>query len=190
MVFRAVKFVAEAHEGHYRKGTNIPYISHLMNVMKILCENDCETELIVAGILHDVVEDTTVTIDVVERKFGKRVAAIVKDASEPEKVQKGASWNVSWKERKQRSIEYLRTTDNLDKLLVSASDKLDNARAILKDYDEIGDALWTRFNAGKEEQKWYYQSLAKVFLQRGNEFGKPLLKIAKQLNETVDNIFK
>lgn len=161
-----------------------------MNVMKILCEHHCETEVIVAGILHDVVEDTPVTIEVVERKFGKRVAEVVQGASEREKLVKDALWNVSWKERKQNSIDYLRTTKNLDKLLVSAADKLDNSRAILQDYTELGDAVWARFNAGKEEQKWYYQSLAEVFLQRGNEFGDPLLKIAKQLKETVDAIFK
>jgi (p)ppGpp synthase/HD superfamily hydrolase len=190
MIFRAIKFVAEAHEGHFRKGTNIPYISHLMNVMKILCENNCETEVIVAGILHAVVEDTPVTIDVVERKFGKRIAEVVQGASEPEKVQKDAHWNVSWKARKQHSIDYLRTTNNLDKLLVSAADKLDNARAILQDYTALGEKFWMRFNAGKIEQEWYYQSLAKVFLERGNEFGEPLQQISRQLNETVNDIFQ
>ena len=77
MIFRAIKFAADAHEGHYRKGTNIPYISHLMNVMKILCENNCSDEVVVAGILHDVVEDTPITIEQVERKFGKTVADMV-----------------------------------------------------------------------------------------------------------------
>lgn len=190
MIFRAIKFVAEAHEGHYRKGTNIPYISHLMNVMKILCESNCETEVIVAGILHDVVEDTPVTIEVVERKFGKRVAQVFQGASETENLQKDSQWKASWRDRKQHTIDYLRITKNIDKLLVSAADKLDNSRAILQDYTELGETFWTRFNAGKEEQKWYYQSLAEVFLQRGNEIGEPLLNIANQINETVKNIFR
>ena len=190
MIFRAIKFVAEAHEGHYRKGTKIPYISHLMNVMKILCENDCDTEVVVAGILHDVVEDTPVTIELVERKFGKRVAQVVAGASEPDKIQKDTQWKASWKERKQHTIEYLRTTKDIDKLLVSCADKLDNAKSILQDYHELGESFWTRFNAGKEEQMWYYQSLATVFVERGNYFGDPLLKIAKQLDETTKAIFK
>ncbi len=189
MIFRAIKFVAEAHEGHYRKGTTIPYISHLMNVMKILCENNCETEVIVAGILHDVVEDTPVTIEVVERKFGKRVAEVVAGASEPEKTEKNVQWKASWKERKQNSIDYLQHTTNLDKLLVSCADKLDNSRAILQDYRELGEVFWTRFNAGKEDQKWYYQSLAEVFIQRGQDFGNPLLKIARELDKTIRDIF-
>ena len=89
MVFKAIKFVAEAHQGHYRKGTSIPYISHLMNVMKILIEIGCDKEIITAGILHDVIEDTSVTPEQVERVFGKRVATIVAGASEPEHIRNG-----------------------------------------------------------------------------------------------------
>ncbi len=190
MIFRAIKFVAEAHEGHYRKGTTIPYISHLMNVMKILCENNCETEVIVAGILHDVVEDTPITIDIVERKFGKRVAEIVAGASEREKIQKDTQQKVSWKQRKQNTIDQLKQTRCLDTLLVSCADKLDSSRATLQDYREFGEGLWIRFNAGKEEQKWYYKSLAQIFIERGQEFGNPLLKMAIQLEKTVNEIFK
>ena len=189
MIFRAIKFVAEAHEGHYRKGTNIPYITHLINVMKILCENGCDTEVAVAGLLHDVVEDTPVSIDIVQRKFGKQVAELVAGASESEKLTKDVQPQTPWKKRKQHTIESLANTSNLDKLMVSCADKLDNARAILHDYSELGDAIWTRFNAGKDEQKWYYRSLAKVFVQRGKEFGNPLLKISKQLDATVSEIF-
>lgn len=189
MIFRAINFAAQAHEGHFRKGTKIPYISHLMNVMKILCENHCEMEVVVAGILHDVVEDTPITIEMVERKFGKRVADVVLGASEPQKLVKDDHWNGSWRERKQHSINYLKETKNLDKLLVSAADKLDNARSILQDYTELGEVFWNRFNAGKEDQKWYYETLGEVFLIRGNEMGEPLLKIAKELMETVSRIF-
>ena len=190
MIFRAIQFAADAHEGHYRKGTTIPYISHLMNVMKILCENGCEEEIIVAGILHDVVEDTPTTIEMVARKFGKRMAAAVAGASEPEKTAKDTQWNASWKTRKEHTIHYLATEADLDKLLVSCADKLDNARAILSDQQETGEAIWTRFNAGKAEQKWYYQSLAKVFLTRGEAYGNPLLKMAHELDRTVSHLFR
>lgn len=190
MIFRALKFVAEAHEGHYRKGTNIPYIFHLTNVMKILCENNCSQEVIVAGILHDVVEDTQVSIEEVGRKFGSRVADVVAGATEAAKLHKDSEWDASWKARKQHSIQFLGETKNLDKLLVSCADKLDNARAILQDYRNFGDELWTRFNAGKEEQKWYYQSLAAVFTTRGKEFGGALKNMASELKLTVNSIFE
>lgn len=190
MIFRAIKFVAEAHEGHYRKGTNIPYISHLTNVMKILCENGCSQEVIVAGILHDAVEDTPVSLDLISLKFGNRVAELVAAASENEKLETGNQEENSWKERKQHTIDSLQKTDSVDKLLVSCADKLDNTRAILQDYRKLGDDLWTRFNAGKEEQRWYYQSLATVFVDRGNEFGEPLKNIAIEMKSTVDLIFE
>ncbi|MGB3453115.1 MAG: HD domain-containing protein [Moheibacter sp.] len=190
MIFRAIKFVAEAHEGHYRKGTNIPYISHLTNVMKILCENGCGQEVIVAGILHDAVEDTPVSLDVIKLKFGDRVAELVAAVSEKEKLETGNQEEAGWKERKQHTIDSLQKTDSVDKLLVSCADKLDNTRAILQDYRKLGNQLWTRFNAGKEEQKWYYQSLAEVFVTRGNEFGEPLKNIANEMKSTVDLIFE
>lgn len=190
MIFRAIKFVADAHEGHYRKGTNIPYISHLTNVMKILCENGCSQEVIVAGILHDAVEDTPVSLDVIKLKFGDRVAELVAAASEKEKLETGDQEEAGWKERKQHTIDSLQKTDSVDKLLVSCADKLDNTRAILQDYRKLGDQLWTRFNTGKEEQRWYYQSLAEVFVKRGNEFGQPLKNMANEMKSTVDLIFE
>jgi len=155
MVFRAIKFVAEAHQGQYRKGTNIPYISHLMNVMKILCETGCDKEIITAGILHDVVEDTSVTIDQVERIFGKRVAFMVAGASEPEHMRGGHYETTSWRLRKQHTIEFVSRKAMVEQLLVSCADKLDNAEAIRQDYLLKGDKLWERFNAPKADQQWY-----------------------------------
>lgn len=189
MIFRAIKFAAEAHEGHYRKGTNIPYISHLMNVMKILCENNCSDEVVIAGILHDVVEDTPITIEQVERKFGKTVADMVAGASEPEKTQKDQQWKGSWQERKQHTIDYLGNEANLDKLLVSCADKLDNARAIKQNFMELGDKFWERFNAGKEDQKWYYTGLAEAFEKRAKQYGTPLSNMSEAFSKVVNDIF-
>ena len=88
MIFEAIRFAAEAHSGQYRKGTNIPYISHLINVMKILCENNCKEEIIVAGVLHDVLEDTPVKVEELEANFGTEVAFLVIGATETEKLSK------------------------------------------------------------------------------------------------------
>lgn len=191
MIFTAIQFAAEAHSGQYRKGTNIPYISHLVNVMKILCENNCKEEVIVAGILHDVVEDTLVTIDEIEIGFGREVAFLVRGATEIQKLSKirKESDEESWKERKQHTIYFLTHEATPGHLLVSAADKLDNLRAILDDFNRLGEDLWSRFNAGKEEQKWYYSALAAAFEKRANEIGEPLKGISNELSAIVNCIF-
>lgn len=190
MVFRAIKFVADAHQGHYRKGTNIPYISHLMNVMKILCENGCDKETIAAGILHDVVEDTSVTIEQVERIFGKRVATIVTGASEPDYMRQGKDEKSSWWLRKQHTIEFITREATLEQLLVSCADKLDNAEAIKQDYSKKGVKMWEGFNAPKSDQQWYYTTLSAAFEQRSKEFGEPLYNLSQKLTHTVNEVFE
>lgn len=190
MVFKAIKFVAEAHQGQYRKGTNIPYISHLMNVMEILCENGCDKEIITAGILHDVLEDTSVTIEQVERLFGKRVATIVTGASEPDHNRNGKDEKTSWRLRKQHTIEFISREATLEQLLVSCADKLDNAEAIRQDFVLKGEKLWERFNAPKSDQQWYYSTLAAAVEQRSKEFGDPLSSLSQKLTGTVNEIFQ
>jgi (p)ppGpp synthase/HD superfamily hydrolase len=189
MVFKAIKFVAEAHQGHYRKGTNIPYISHLMNVMKILCEIGCNKEVITAGILHDVVEDTSVSIEEVERIFGKRVASIVEGASEPDHIRNGPNGKGPWRLRKQHTIGFISKEATLEQLLVLCADKVDNTEAIRHDFILKGEKLWERFNAPKGDQQWYYTSIAAAFEQRSIEFGEPLSGISKKLTDNVNVIF-
>ena len=189
MIFRAIKFAADAHEGHYRKGSKIPYITHPMNVMKTLLEMGCDVEVAVAGLFHDVVEDTPYSIEVIESKFGHRVATLVDAASEPEDLRNGRSPVKNWKKRKEHTIGILSTQDDIDKLLVTCADKLDNVNAIKNDYAKLGDKLWERFNAGKEEQRWYYESLSNAFLKRGEKLGEPLLTLANRLDATVKSIF-
>jgi (p)ppGpp synthase/HD superfamily hydrolase len=191
LIFTAIQFAAEAHSGEYRKGTNIPYISHLINVMKILCENNCKEEVIVAGILHDVVEDTPVTIDEIETGFGRQVAFLVRGATEIQKLSKirKESDVESWKVRKQHTIHFLTEVATCDQLLVSSADKLDNLRAIRDEYNKIGDELWARFNAGKEEQKWYYSAIAAAIGKRAFEFGEPLKGISEEISVIVSSLF-
>lgn len=190
MIFHAIKFAADAHAGQYRKGTCIPYISHPVNVMKTLCEQGCDDETITAGILHDTVEDTSVTLEMVEQHFGKRVARLVAGASEQDKITDKHLPEPEWKVRKQNTLNHLEQETDLALLMISCADKLDNARAILHDYREKGEELWSRFKAGKDEQKWYYSSLARVLVKQGNKHGNPLLKLALELENTVKEIFK
>lgn len=88
IVSTALVFAPENHRHQFRKGIRIPYMWHLLNVCRILAEKDCEDELLAAALLHDIVEDTEVTIEEVEEKFGSRVAEIVRGATEAEMLQK------------------------------------------------------------------------------------------------------
>jgi len=130
----------------------IGYLCCLKNVMKILCETGCEIEVITAGILHDVVEDTSVTIEQVECIFGNRVATLVKGASEPDHLRQGLDAKISWRLRKQHTIDFISQEASLDQLLVACADKLDNIEAIRQDAISKGEKVWERFNVPKADQ--------------------------------------
>ena len=101
IVSQALVFATEHHQHQHRKGTKIPYMAHLLNVCKILAENNCSDEVLAAALLHDVVEDTEVTIDQVEEKFGHHVAEIVRGATELDKLEKKAYGN------QERNIQFI-----------------------------------------------------------------------------------
>lgn len=136
MVFTAIKFAVDAHNGQFRKGTNIPYITHLINVMQLLYESNCSEEVIIAGILHDTIEDTSVTIDDIKNLFGDKIASIVGGVSE---IKFNGNEKIPWKNRKQHTIDYLKKEASVEELLVACADKIDNICSIKKDYEQIGD---------------------------------------------------
>lgn len=192
-LFDAVEFAARYHRGQFRKGTRIPYLSHLLGVCKILAESDLHEDVLIGGLLHDVVEDTDASVDDVLKHFGERVAAIVHGTTEPEKLNKLPSREekATWRHRKRHTIDFVlgnAETINDDVLAVSCADKLDNARALLHDLERQGAALWERFNAPKEDQKWYYESLAHAFIEQSKT--RPLLAgIAADLQKTTTALF-
>jgi (p)ppGpp synthase/HD superfamily hydrolase len=102
MIFKAIEFATRAHSGQYRKGTKLPYIVHPLGVAKILIECDSPEHLIVAGILHDTVEDTSATLDEIKQTFGWDIADLVEAASEPDKSD-------TWENRKEHTIQMLKT---------------------------------------------------------------------------------
>jgi len=172
MIFKAIEFAARAHSGQYRKGTKIPYIVHPLGVAKILIEYGCPEHLIVAGILHDTVEDTPVTLDEIKQSFGWHVADLVEAASEPDKSD-------TWENRKNHTIAMVTILSDEAVVLVLA-DKLDNIRAIRADYERYGEDLWQRFNRPREKQKWYYEGLSIIFTDRlSDEQSRNLLGIFK-----------
>ena len=152
---RAILFATKAHKGQTRKGTDLPYISHPFEVAQILTAAGCGTAMIIAGLLHDVLEDTEVTAGEIEKEFGPLVLSLIQANSEDK--------SRSWEERKQHTINYMAKKASFEELLLACADKLSNLRSIKADYLEYGDAVWSRFNRGKEQQSWYYSKLIDAF---------------------------
>ncbi|MBQ4630485.1 MAG: bifunctional (p)ppGpp synthetase/guanosine-3',5'-bis(diphosphate) 3'-pyrophosphohydrolase [Clostridia bacterium] len=143
----AIVFATKMHSGQLRKGTDIPYIVHPLEVMGILCSMKADENLMIAGVLHDIVEDTEATLDDIRKSFGEDVTMLVASNSEDK--------SKTWQERKSHTITELEKADKRVKMLIMA-DKLSNLRSIARDYKDIGDKLLERFNAPKEKQAWYY----------------------------------
>ena len=138
----ALRYAARTHARQWRKGTTIPYITHLLAVAAIVGEHGGTETEVIAALLHDAVEDQggAPRLQEIRERFGDEVAAIVQECSDTDRTPKPP-----WRERKEAYIEHLAGAAPSARL-VSAADKLHNARAILADYRERGDALWSRFN--------------------------------------------
>jgi (p)ppGpp synthase/HD superfamily hydrolase len=148
---KARNFAEKAHEGQFRKTSNTPYITHPVRVAERLEEAGFDEKIIAAGYLHDVVEDTSYELEDIFQLFGSRVAELV--AAHTEDKAK------SWQERKQHTIDTIRHSEKEVKYLIVA-DKLDNLLSLEEDFKIHGNAVWSYFNAGFEEQKWYHKSIA------------------------------
>lgn len=151
-------FVFDLHQNQERKGSGIPYLSHLLSVSSLVMEHGGEEDLAIAGLLHDAAEDQggETTLLLIEEKFGTRVAKVVRactDALEEPKL--------PWRERKRKYLDKLASAST-DVALVATCDKLHNLRCISSDYRTEGERLWSRFSGGKEGVLWYYQELMKA----------------------------
>jgi (p)ppGpp synthase/HD superfamily hydrolase len=160
----ALEFAAEKHKGQTRKASTIPYIAHLMGVASLVLEAGGDEDLAIAALLHDVVEDCggAPMLKEVRRRFGSRVAKVVDGCTDADMYPKPP-----WRERKEKYITHLKTASASTRL-VSASDKLHNAQAIVHNLREEGDEVWERFNAGKDGALWYYRSLVTAFREHGS----------------------
>jgi GTP pyrophosphokinase len=156
---QAFDFALSLHCRQVRKGTQIPYIAHLMSVSALVLENGGDEDLAIAALLHDAVEDQggIATLKAIRSRFGERVAFIVEGCSDAVTFLKPA-----WRQRKEQYLDHL-VSANQDIQLVSLSDKLHNARSLLRDLQQYGSVVWRRFNGGKEGTLWYYRQLADHF---------------------------
>lgn len=181
MIEKAIHIAVRCHDRQKRKGTKTPYIVHPFAVAVTLARAGCPEEVITAGILHDTLEDTTLTEEALERGFGPIVAAIVKGATEPD------SGNASWEQRKAHTIKYLREEAPLEVRLVAAADKLHNICSIAADLETHGEAVWDRFNRGRGEQAEYYRGLVDSLCRRNDNTGyEPLFQT---LERKVKEVF-
>lgn len=179
LIVRAINVAARVHLNQNRKSEDLPFITHPFAVGIILSRAGCSEEVIAAGILHDIVEDTSVTLDAIRKYFGERVASIVEYASEPDK-------SLKWEERKTHTVESVKTAP-LEVKMVVCADKLHNVRTIADSMKEIGERVWSRFRRGKEQQKWYYRSLAESLSSETEHGGYRML--LEEYRKAVEDLF-
>lgn len=159
----ALTLAVDLHREQLRKGTRIPYVAHLLSVAGLALSHGADEDTAIAAVLHDAVEDAggAPTLAQVRQLFGDRVAGLVAECTDTDEEPKPP-----WRERKEAYLAHLpRASEGA--LLVSACDKLDNARAILADYRVLGDDLWPRFRGGRDGTLWYYRSLARIYPATG-----------------------
>lgn len=184
----ALVYAADVHRDQLRKGTKTPYIAHLLAVCALVIEDGARAGAVdedeaIAALLHDAAEDQggEARLEDIRSRFGERVAEIVAACSDTFDDPKPP-----WRERKEAYIARLRVEDDVGVLRVSLADKLHNARQILEDYREVGDALWERFNRDADTP-WYYETLAEVFRERmgGSPMTDQLRRVVAHLGDEI-----
>jgi (p)ppGpp synthase/HD superfamily hydrolase len=163
----ALAYATQAHAGHIRKGTTIPYISHPLAVAVLVMESGGDEAEIIAALLHDTVEDAggEARLAHIRVSFGDRVADVVAGCSDAYGGGANDEEKAPWRGRKENHLEHLEGASP-SVLLVTAADKLHNARAILRDYRTLGEGLWRRFRGGRDGTLWYYRTVSEILAER------------------------
>lgn len=178
----AIHFATEAHASQVRKGSRTPYILHPLEVGAILSSMTDDEEIIAVGVLHDVLEDTDTEESELEAQFGERIHRLV--AAESEDKQSDLDSKLSWKSRKQATLDMLAKSSDPAIKMIALADKLSNLRAMRNDFSKIGDRLWERFNQQDPlEHAWYYRS----FLGLTSELSETLAW--QEYGQLVDQVF-
>jgi (p)ppGpp synthase/HD superfamily hydrolase len=177
----AFAFAHERHASrrHFRKGTTIPYVAHLIGVTSLVLEHGGDETEGIAALLHDVVEDTPTTLAEVTERFGVDVGAIVDICTDSH----GDGEKPPWRPRKERYILRVASAPLAARRVISA-DKLHNAQAIVRDHETLGDALWGRFNAGSQDIAWYYRTVLQALTAPG-DLPAPFVRL---LRSTIEDL--
>jgi (p)ppGpp synthase/HD superfamily hydrolase len=156
----AIRKATVAHAEQKRKGGDWPYIIHPFSVMCIASEVTDDEDILIACLLHDVIEDVPERYSEADmlQDFGERVMDIVKGVTKDSSLP-------AWQDRADAYLAHMRIA-SIESVTVSAADKIHNLMSVLQDYEELGDKLWARFNAGKERQQWWYREVLKVLKSR------------------------
>ena len=179
---RAVLFAVKAHAGTERRGKGFPYIIHPMEAAEIVATMTSDQELLAAAVLHDVVEDTDVTVEELRAEFGDRIADLV--ASESDAFEDGVSEEDSWHSRKRAAIDRLARASH-DSKIVALGDKLSNMRAIARDYAIQGDSFWNLFHAkDPADHEWHYRGLAESLRELEDTFA------FKEFESLINQVWK
>jgi (p)ppGpp synthase/HD superfamily hydrolase len=175
----ALDLAIQAHQGQVRKSTAIPYISHPMAVASIALEYGASEDQAIAALLHDAIEDGGIQYaKLIEAQFGQHVHDLVQGCTDGTPDHTGSK--APWLERKTAYIQHLQEASD-EVLLVSCSDKLHNARAIVSDLINEGPSVFNRFSSSTEQTLWYYRQLAIVFTNRKTPPAKALEAAVSQM---------
>lgn len=178
---KAYRYASDAHKGQYRKGTKIPYFTHIITTLNYCMELTDDIEILQAAILHDTVEDTHVTLEDLRRDFGERVAGIVEADTEDKLRDRPA--DETWELRKQTTVSNLKSR-TWDAKVVILADKTANMESLYKEWQQLGDAVWNKFNMrDRKKQEWYFRSIADCLV----EFSET--SVMKTLKEYIDKLF-
>ena len=180
----ALQYAAQIHADQLRKGTTIPYISHLLGVCSIVLEYGGSEVEAIGALLHDAAEDQggDAQLAMIRTRFGDAVAEIVSGCTDTVVLPKPA-----WRKRKEDYIAHLPTASS-SVLVVSLADKLHNSRAILSDFRQVGEELWARFQGGREGTLWYYRALCDAFHSlRSGALADELERVVSELEQEVNS---
>jgi (p)ppGpp synthase/HD superfamily hydrolase len=175
---QAFTYALQLHGHQKRKGSDIPYISHLMAVAALVLEDGGSEDEAIAALLHDAIEDAggDRTRQEIRRRFGEKVVQIVNGCTDTDQTPKPP-----WLERKKQYLEHLHGASP-EVLRVSAADKVHNVRTVLSDFRRHGNAVWARFNGGREGTLWYYRRLVQIYQEAGPSY------LVEELNRAVTEL--
>jgi (p)ppGpp synthase/HD superfamily hydrolase len=176
-----LEYATNLHSKQTRKGSDTPFIAHLLCVSALILEDGGSEDEAIAGLLHDAVEDQggLIRLEEIKTKFGYTVAGIILECSESHTHPKPP-----WKDRKKASISKMNNVSD-SAIRVILADKIHNARSIIHEYNKHGEKFWDSFKAGKEGTVWYYKEILSVLKKRTSSI---LLDELSQLVLTIENL--